>query len=233
MWTPDLGQPGQERLKAATVLISRIGGIGGTVAMHLAAAGVGRLILAHGGDLRLNDLNRQLLMKTSAVGQARLPQAAERLREINPHTVLELHESNLCADSALALSDNADLIVSAAPLFEERLAMNAAAVGRSKPIIHAAMYDMEASVMTTLPGQTACLACVMPEPPEWWRREFPVFGAVAGVAASLAAVEAIKILSGVGQVNCGKLIALDLRNNHLRTLAIARDPQCPVCGSIG
>src|SRR3954471_7253772 len=84
MWTPHFGEAGQEKLKAATVLVSRIGGVGGTVALQLAAAGIGKLILAHAGNLRPSDLNRQLLMSHTGLGQPRIEQAAQRLRELNP-----------------------------------------------------------------------------------------------------------------------------------------------------
>src|SRR5438876_724607 len=85
LWVEGLGAEGQLRLKNATVLVSRIGGVGGTLAFHLAAAGVGRLILAHAGNLRPDDLNRQLLMSHAGLGQSRVEQAARRLREFNPH----------------------------------------------------------------------------------------------------------------------------------------------------
>src|SRR5918999_4583152 len=89
LWVPDFGEQGQRRLKGASVLISRIGGVGGAVAMQLAAAGVGRLVLAHAGDVRLNDLNRQLLMTTDWVGKPRVESAVRRLRELNPHVQVE------------------------------------------------------------------------------------------------------------------------------------------------
>ena len=199
--------------------------------MQLAAAGVGHLILAHGGNLRLNDLNRQMLMSTEGIGQPRALQAAERLRQINPNVRVTTVEENIYANNAEQLVGQADLVVSAAPLFEERLAMNAAAVRLHKPVIHSAMYDLEASVLVTLPGQTACLSCITPAPPAWWRREFPVFGAVAGTAGAFAAMEAIKLIAGLGTSSAGKLWAVDFRNGGTRQLAVARDPECPVCGS--
>src|SRR5437868_4051278 len=124
LWTPGFGEEGQQKLKAATVLISRCGGVGGTVALELAAAGVGRLILAHGGDLRLNDLNRQLLMTTHHVGRRRVDSAVVRLRELNPHVEVVAVPENITDGNVAALVSRADLVVSAAPLFEERLLMN-------------------------------------------------------------------------------------------------------------
>lgn len=230
LWTPGFGVPEQLKLKSATVFISRVGGVGGTVAMHLAAAGIGTLILAHGGTLRRNDMNRQMLMNSERIGEVRTMQAAERIRQINPNTRVLLHETNSDVSTIDTISATADLMVSAAPLFEERLAMNASAVQRNIPIVHCAMYDLEASVLATRPKVTACLSCVTPKPPEWWKREFPVFGAVSGTAGSIAAMQVIQILSGLGDDPCGKLIAIDFRTGRLRTLKVARDPSCPVCG---
>ena len=229
-WTPGFTEEGQRKLKSATVLISRCGGVGGTVALELAAAGIGRIIIAHGGELRLNDLNRQLLMTTDHIGKPRIDSAKHRLQELNPHVTVETTNANISEANAAALVVQADLVISAAPLFEERLLMNREAVKQNKPILHCAMFDLEASVMLTLPRQTACLACVTPEPPAWWRREFPVFGAVAGTAGCIAAMEAIKHLTGLGTTLAGSMACIDFRAMHLRKVSIARDPHCPVCG---
>src|SRR5688572_25065408 len=94
LWVPDFGEEGQRRLKGASVLVSRIGGVGGTAALQLAAAGVGKLILAHGGELRLNDLNRQLLMSTDWIGKPRVACAVDRLHELNPHVEIETVAAN-------------------------------------------------------------------------------------------------------------------------------------------
>jgi molybdopterin/thiamine biosynthesis adenylyltransferase len=230
IWTEGFGEAGQHKLKASTVLISRCGGVGGTAALELAAAGVGRLILAHAGDLRLNDLNRQLLMTTEYVGRPRIDCAVNRLRELNPHVEIVGMDENMSEANAARLVAQADLVVSAAPLFEERLAMNRACVRQNKPLVDAAMYDLHCNVMPVVPGQTACLACLTPAPPEWWKREFPVFGAVSGTAGCVAAMEAIKLLAGFGESLAGHLMAVDFRSMHCRKLAVARDPHCPVCG---
>ena len=130
-----LGGAGQRRLKAAAVLVSRVGGVGGAAATYLAAAGVGRLVLAHAGNLRRNDLNRQTLMSTPGIGRPRVEQAAERLRALNPHVVVETVPENVTADNAVRLVARCDLVVSAAPLFAERLLLNAAAVPQGRPLV--------------------------------------------------------------------------------------------------
>lgn len=232
LWTPGFDEAGQGKLKAASVLISRCGGVGGTVALELAAAGLGRIIVAHGGELRRNDLNRQLLMTTDHIGLPRVDSAVRRLRELNPNVEVEGVPNNVCEANAAKLVAGADIVVSAAPLFEERLLMNREAVRQGKPVVHCSMHDMEAMVMVTKPGETACLACVTPEPPSWWTREFPVFGAVSGTAACIAAMEVIKLITGLGESLAGRMVAIDFRSMRMRVLSVARDPKCPVCGAV-
>ena len=201
---PEVDIEGQEKLLAARVLIVGLGGLGSPIALYLAAAGVGRLVLAHAGNLRRNDLNRQTLMSTPGIGRPRVEQAAERLRGLNPHVVVETVPENATADNASRLVARCDLVVSAAPLFAERLLLNAEAVRQGKPLVDAAMYDAEARLMSVLSGGP-CLACLYPAPPPHWRREFPVLGAVAGTVGGLAALESIKILTGCGVPLAGRL----------------------------
>jgi molybdopterin/thiamine biosynthesis adenylyltransferase len=228
----DFGEAGQRKLKAARVLVSRIGGVGGTVAMQLAAAGVGRLVLAHAGNLRLDDLNRQLLMSTEGIGRPRIESAEARLRALNPHVEIETVAENISEANAAELVGRVDLVVGAAPLFTERLLMNREAVHQGKPLVDSSMYDLEGRVMTVVPGETACLACLYPEPPPSWKRQFPVFSAVASTVGSLAAMEAIKLIAGLGQPLAGRLLSLDLREMSFRTIGISRRADCTVCGSV-
>src|SRR5262245_37006677 len=145
---PGFGEAGQERLKAASVLISRCGGVGGNVAYQLAAAGVGRLILAHAGNLRHGDLNRQLLMTHDWVGKPRMEQAARRLRELNPHVEVEAVAENVAEGNVRRLVERADLVVDCAPLFAERFLLNREAVRQGKPLVECAMYELDAQVTT-------------------------------------------------------------------------------------
>ncbi len=230
LWAEGFGEQQQERLKNSTVLVSRVGGVGGTVALQLAAAGVGNLILAHAGNLRLNDLNRQLLMSERGVGQARVEQAARRLHDFNPHLQIETVPENVSGTNVDDLVGRADAVASCAPLFSERLLLNRAAVSQKRPLVDCAMYELEIQLVTVVPGRTPCLACLYPTEPPAWQRRFPVFGAVAGTVACLGAMEIIKILTGLGEPPSGKMLVGDLRTLIFRTVQLRRDPQCPVCG---
>ena len=231
LWVRGFGEAGQERLKGASVLVSRVGGLGGLVAYQLAAAGVGRLVLAHAGNVKPSDLNRQLLMTHDSLGSSRVESARRRLLELNPRLTVEAVPENVCEENVARLVAAADLAVDCAPLFEERLLLNREAVRQGKPLVDCAMYELEVHVTTVLPGKSACLNCLYPEKPPAWKREFPVFGAVAGTAACLGAVEAIKLLSGLGEPLAGRMLVGDLRDMTFRTVKLLRRPDCAVCGT--
>ncbi|NOX56494.1 MAG: HesA/MoeB/ThiF family protein [Planctomycetes bacterium] len=230
IWVPGFGEAGQERLKGASVLVSRVGGLGSVVAYELAAAGVGRLILAHAGNVKPSDLNRQLLMTHDWIGKPRVESAARRLRELNPRLEIEAVPENINEQNAARLVGEADVVVDCAPLFNERFAMNREAVRQGKPLVECAMYDLEAQVTTIVPGQTPCLACLYPENPPAWKRQFPVFGAVSGTIGCVGAMEAIKVIAEFGKTLAGELLVCDLREMTFRKCKIFRNRDCPVCG---
>ena len=229
MWVPGLGEEGQRKLKGASVLISRVGGLGGVVAYELAAAGVGRLVLAHAGNLKPADLNRHLLQTHDHIGKPRIESIARRLRELNPRLDIVAVGENVTEENAGGLVAQADVVVDAAPLFEERFALNRAAVRQGKPMVECSMYSMEAHVTTILPGRTACLQCLVPEKPADWKRQFPVIGAVSGTAGCVGAVEVIKLLTGIGDALAGSMLVMDLRTMNFRRVKTARRSDCPVC----
>jgi len=223
------GEEGQKTLKSSTVLISRIGGVGGAAAMALAEAGVGRLILVHQGNVRSSDLNRQTLMTADWVGRPRVESALNRLKAANPRLAVEIHNANIGEDNVEDLVAASDLVVDAAPLFRERFLLNRAAVEQGKPMVDSAMYELEAQLTTFLPGKGPCLTCLYPGDPPGWRRQFPVFGAVSTMIGALAAMEAIKVLSGLGEPLVGRLLTADLRDMSFRTLRLQRNLHCLVC----
>ncbi|MCA9074307.1 MAG: HesA/MoeB/ThiF family protein [Planctomycetaceae bacterium] len=232
MWVDDFGEAGQKKLKGASVLISRVGGLGSVVAYELAAAGIGTLVLAHAGNVKSSDLNRQLLMTHDWLGKPRVESAERRLKDLNPRLNIVAVAENVSEENAAGLVEQVDLIVDCAPLFEERFAMNRQAVLQRKPLVECAMFDLEASITTALPGETPCLACLTPEKPAAWTREFPVFGAVSGTVGCIAAMEAIKVLAGFGEPLTGKMLTFDLRDMTFSRRSITRNPACRVCGNV-
>jgi len=224
------GETGQRKLKAASVMISRIGGLGGLVAYELAAAGIGKLILAHGGNLRSSDLNRQLLMSESALDTPRIDCAVKRLQELNPRLEIISLPENVNDTNAAKLVAEADVVVDCAPLFEERFFMNREAVRQGKPLVECAMFELEAHITSFKPGLTGCLQCLYPEKPDYWRRRFPVFGAVSGMVGCLGAMEVIKIIAGLGEPLYGRLLTCDLKSMKFNQVRLRPRSDCPVCG---
>lgn len=227
------GAAGQEKLKRATVLVTRVGGIGSAVAATLAAAGVGRLVLAQGGVVRRSDLNRNLLAGVAWLGKNRTSCAANTLQEINPHVEILTTRENPARGNVAKLVGEVDVVVDATQLFEERFLLNAEVVRQRKPMIECAASEFEGQLTTILPGQSPCLRCLYEEPPPDANRQPPTFGAVTTTVGGLAAVEVIKLLTGLGQPLAGRLLAFDLREMRFRTCAIRRDPRCPVCATAG
>ena len=232
MWVEDFGEQGQERLKASSVMVSRVGGVGSVVAYELAAAGVGKLVLAHAGNVKPSDLNRQLLMTHDWIGKPRIESIHRRLLELNPRLDIVAVPQNVNDQNASELVSQCDVVVDCAPLFPERFAMNRQAVNQHKPLVECAMYEMEAYITTIIPGQSPCLRCVYPEEPPTWKRQFPVFGAVSGTVACMGAVETIKLLAGIGKPLTGTLLKMDLRTMRFNELSIKRRTDCKECGHL-
>lgn len=231
MMLPGFGEAGQIALKSTTALVSGVGGLGGTVALYLAVAGIGKLILVRGGNLKLEDMNRQILMTHDWVGKPRVWKAKATLEQINPDLEIEAIPEYITADNVDSLVQQADIALSCAFSFEERDLLNAACVLWNKPMIEAAMSGMEAYLTTIIPGQTPCLSCIFPEKPEWDRWGFGVLGAVSGTLACLSALEAIKFITGLGQPLQSELLTMDLARYEFAKRRPYHDPNCPICGA--
>lgn len=226
-----LSSEGQSRLKQSSVLVSRAGGMGGPAALALAMAGVGRIILAHGGELASPDLNRQVLGSEAVVGLPRAPHFAQALRAMNRFIEVEAIDHEPDRDEALRLARRVQLILSCAPTFEERLRLNEAAIRGGVPLVDAAQWGMAGTLIVVQPGRSACLRCLYPTDPEF-EGLFPVVGAISMAVGALAALEAIKILSGCGDPMYGRLMVIDGFHGRASQVALRRDPACPCCGEV-
>lgn len=227
---PGFGVDAQRRLKGASALVTRVGGLGGPAALNMAMAGIGKLVLAHGGFVELFHMNRMILASYDAVGR-RSPAtvAAERLRQLNPTIDLEVVESNVTADTVDDMVASVDLVLDCPPTFEERHLLNAACVRLGKPMVESAVYSTEGYLTTILPGTTACLACMGLDNRDWGL-PFPVLGAIPCAIGSLAALEATKVLTGYGSPLLDTLLVFDGESSQTRYLKLERDPDCVVCG---
>ncbi len=227
---PGFGDARQSHLRAATVLVAGVGGVGGAAATYLAAAGVGRLLLVHPGVLEEPDLNRQTLMRPGRIGQARVDCAVDTLRTHYPDVEVEGLDWELRDPRVTSLVGQADAVVDARHNFPERYLLNRMCVSARVPLAVAAMNATEAYLLVVGPG-TPCLRCAFPEgDPAWAPLGFPVLGAVAGAVGCLAAMEVVKVVAGFGEPAAGRLCHLDLWDTSFRSLRVTRDPGCPDCG---
>jgi molybdopterin/thiamine biosynthesis adenylyltransferase len=231
---PELGEEGQEKLAAASVLIVGAGGLGSPAAYYLAAAGVGRLGLADADVVELSNLQRQVLHTTRDLGRAKVESAAEKLAALNPGVRLDLHQTLLTAATAADLLGPYDVIVDGVDNFPARFLLNDACVLLRKTLVEGAILRFIGLAMTIRGGETACYRCVFPEMPAPGSSPSPaeagVFGPVPGTIGSIQACEAIKVITGFGEPLYDRLLQYDASALCFQEVAIAREPTCPVCG---
>jgi molybdopterin/thiamine biosynthesis adenylyltransferase len=225
-----LTEEGQYRLKASTALVSRVGGMGGPASLMLTMGGVGKVIIAHGGQMISPDLNRQVLGGEAVLGQPRARHFADYLRSMNRFVRVEAVDHDPDDDEANQLAERCDVILSCAPTFAERLRLHRAAFRARIPFVDAAQWGMNGTLIVLRPGETPCLECLYPEPPPF-EEFFPVVGAISSAIGSLAALETIKILSGCGQPMWGKMLSYDGFLGTVNHVSLRRNPTCPCCGS--
>lgn len=221
----------QLRLRNSAALVTRVGGVGGPAALALVMAGVGRVIIAHGGEMITADLNRQLLGSEQVIGQPRARHFAEYLRSMNRFVTVEAIDHEPDDAEAGQLARDVDIVVACPPTFRERIRLNRAAVRAGKPCIDAAQWGMLGSLVAVNPGHTACMECIYPNEPEF-EEKFPVVGAISFSIGSLAALEAIKILSRTGHPTYGHMILIDGFRGETSRIALRRDPGCRCCGNL-
>jgi len=229
-----LGTEGQQKLKNASVLIAGIGGLGGTAAIYLAAAGIGKLIIAHEGNIVLPDLNRQILMDSKRIGEERIPCAVESLKKINPDVEIEAYPQRISYETSYPLVSAADVVVDARYDFPERYELNKLCVEIGKTMIEVAMSGFEISLTTIKPNETACLACIFPERDKNWEPlGFPVLGATSGIAGCMAALEVIKVLTKIGEPHYNKIYRFDSLHFQSASFSLKRNPSCKHCANKG
>ncbi len=220
---------GQARLKNSAALVARVGGMGGPAALALVMAGVGKVIIAHGGKMISPDLNRQVLGSESVIGEPRAPHFADYLRTMNRYVTVEAIDHEPDDDEALELANRVDVVLSCPPGFEERMRLNRAAVRAGVPLIDAAQWGMTGTLIVVDPGRTACLRCIYPQDPPF-EELFPVVGAISAATGTLAALEAIKILSRTGRPLFGRLWMIGAFRGCTSMVDLQREANCDCCG---
>lgn len=226
---PGFTREHQEALRGRAVLLAGIGGLGGEIAYALAGAGVGKLVLVHSGPLTETNMNRQTLMKEESVGKSRVMTAKARLEEYSRFVEVEAHDIGVTVEGLTPLALGVDLVIDARHNFPERRALNRLAMENDLPLLFAAMDGLEAMMALFRKGVTGCLDCLYPDdPPDWDPFRFPVFGAAAHAIGAMAAMEALKLLSGYGAVS-DRLVSLSLGDCSIRKFKLRPLPGCRAC----
>jgi molybdopterin/thiamine biosynthesis adenylyltransferase/rhodanese-related sulfurtransferase len=232
---PDVGVGGQEKLKAARVLLIGAGGLGSPAALYLAAAGVGTIGLVDFDNVDVTNLQRQILHGTKDVGRPKLVSARERLGDVNPHVRLETHETALTSQNALELLRQYDLVVDGTDNFATRYLVNDACVILGKPNVYGSIFRFEGQASVFALEGGPCYRCLFPEPPPPGLvpscAEGGVLGVLPGLVGTIQATEAIKLILGVGEPLVGRLLLVDTLGMEFRTVTVRKDPACPACGT--
>lgn len=235
---PDVGIEGQQKLKRASVLLIGAGGLGSPAAMYLAAAGVGRIALVDDDVVDLSNLQRQILHGESWLGKPKLESARARLLEINPHVEVELHPTRLTPENAISIARGRDVILDGCDNFATRFLTNDVAAVLGIPLVHGAIHRFEGQLSVFAPHRGGpCYRCLLPTSPAAGSvpncAEAGVLGVLPGIIGSLQAMEAIKLILGFGEPPMGRMVIYDALSTSFRTIKLARDPGCALCGDQG
>jgi adenylyltransferase/sulfurtransferase len=231
---PELGEGGQEKLRAARVLVVGAGGLGSPCLLYLAAAGVGRLGVVDFDVVELSNLQRQIIHTTDDIGRDKTLSAAEKVTALNPEVEVVRHQMHLDAGTVEALVQPYDVVVTAVDNLPARFLLNDACVLARKTLVEGAILRFVGLAMTIKGGESACYRCLFPEPPAPGATqsvaEAGVFGPVPGVIGAIQATEVIKIVTGIGRPLTGRLLQYDALEMSFDEVEVSRDPACPVCG---
>src|SRR3989338_8721030 len=231
---PNVGGKGQEKLLNAKVLVIGAGGLGAPASLYLAAAGIGKIGIVDSDAVELNNLQRQIIHSTEAVGRPKVESAKDRLKSLNSDVEVVAKRARLTSENILDVIKNYDIIVDGSDNFPTRYLVNDACVLSKKPLSHGGIFRYDGQAMTIIPGQSACYRCLFPEPPPPGLmpscQEAGILGAVAGVIGVIQANEVLKYILNMGNLLAGKLLVFNALDSSFRQVKVPRDPKCPVCG---
>jgi len=233
---PEIGVEGQEKLLAARALVIGAGGLGSPVALYLASAGVGHIVLCDNEEVDLTNLQRQIVHRTSSIGMKKVDSARATLAAINPEVDVAGLAERVDHERLRALAAQADVVVDGSDNFATRHAVNRACVELRKPLVSGAAvrFDGQIAVFDLRAADSPCYACLFPEHGESEDVRcalMGVFAPLTGIVGSIQAAEALKLLAGTGETLTGKLMLLDALTMQVRTIKLAKDPACAVCAT--
>lgn len=231
----EIGVKGQKKLLAAKVLIIGAGGLGAPAAMYLAAAGVGTIGIADCDDVELSNLQRQIIHTTEDVGKSKTESAAETIKSLNPDVTVKTFHGYVNSSNIAELIADYDFIIDGADNFPTKFLINDACVLGGKPFCHAGILRFEGQLMTYVPDEGPCYRCIFEAPPPKDAvpscREAGVIGAMAGIIGSMQALEAVKYITGQGELLTGAMLIFDGLKMEWRKVKLPESvPSCPICG---
>ncbi len=231
---PEVGMEGQKKLKTASVLIIGTGGLGSPLAMYLAAAGVGRIGLVDFDVIELSNLQRQVIHSTPNVGRAKLESAKNFLWGMNPHVQVDTFETRFSSENAMTIAADYDLLIDGTDNFPTRYLVNDVSVLLNKPNVYGSIFRFEGQASVFWAERGPCYRCLYPEPPPPGLvpscAEGGVLGVLPGIIGTIQANEAIKLILGIGEPLCGRLLLFDALGMRFREMKLRKDPSCPICG---
>jgi len=231
---PEVGEVGQQKLLDAKVLLLGAGGLGSPAALYLAAAGVGTLGIIDMDVVDASNLQRQILHNVDRIGERKVDSAKKTLTAINPDVNVSTYDVRLGADNILDIIDGYDVIVDGTDNFPTRYLVNDASLLKRIPVVHGSIFRFEGQVTVFDPYNGPCYRCLIPEPPPAELApscaEAGVLGVLPGIIGSIQALEAIKVVLGIGDPLIGRLLAFDALEETFRNFKVRRDPHCPACG---
>jgi adenylyltransferase/sulfurtransferase len=232
---PEVGVEGQRRLKDARVLMVGAGGLGSPIGLYLAAAGVGRLGIVEFDAVDVTNLQRQILHGTKDVGRPKAHSARDRIRDLNPHVDVVIHETRLTSENALEIVRDYDLVVDGTDNFATRYLVNDACVLLGKPNVYGSIFRFEGQSTVFCTADGPCYRCLYPEPPPPGLvpscAEGGVLGVLPGLLGVVQATEAVKLITGIGEPLVGRLLLVDALRMEFRSVKLRKDPRCPACGT--
>ncbi len=231
---PQIDIEGQQKMNDSTILIIGMGGLGSPTALYLAAAGVGHIVIADFDQVELSNLQRQIIHNTSDIGDDKVNSAKAKLLELNPNIKVTVVNEIMHSDNLASLIKDVDIVLDGTDNFESRFEINKACVECHKPLISAAVirFEGQISVFKGYEVDQPCYQCLYSE--EGSGREScvenGVLAPIAGLVGIIQALQAIKVLLGIGEQLCGELLLIDGLDLIFRKVKIAKDPECPICG---
>lgn len=231
---PEVGEVGQLKLLDSRALVVGAGGLGSPAALYMAAAGIGTIGIIDDDVVDASNLQRQVLHNMDRVGMAKVDSATETLTSLNPDVKVEGHRERLNAANALRIMSGYDVILDGGDNFPTRYLVNDASLHLNVPVVHGSIFRFEGQVSVFLPWESPCYRCIHREapPPEVAPScaEAGVLGVLPGVIGSIQAMEAIKLLLGIGDTLSGRLMVYDALEQDFTVVKVLRDPECPACG---